>query len=208
MGKISQHFPRPDWWTALFSGILAATAMGALWYARAQIKETREDSEVQIKEARHQAQIQHLLTLENEFDQEPMATYRRGFAAKRLARNDDDPMELYKVLNFFDTVGLLVDRGYLDEEDVWSVFGYWIFNVNSDSEMRANIEDDRKRYPYVYTAYLSLVSRMERIDAAHHGPGSQISKDELMEFYREELTIVGGTPINTHKRPSKQTKNK
>lgn len=61
MRKLSLHMPGPDWWTAIFSGILAVTAVGALWYARDQIKETREESEVQIKEARQQAQIQHFL---------------------------------------------------------------------------------------------------------------------------------------------------
>ena len=67
-------------------------------------------------------QIQHLLTLVNEFDQEPMATYRRGFAQKRLSHKDDDPIELYRILDFFETVGLLVNRGYLNEEDAskWS----------------------------------------------------------------------------------------
>ena len=109
------RIPTPDWWTAIFSGILAVTAVAALWYARDQIKETREESEVEIKEARQQAQIQHLLTLVNEFDQEPMATYRRGFAQKRLSHKDDDPIELYRILDFFETVGLLVNRGYLNE---------------------------------------------------------------------------------------------
>jgi hypothetical protein len=34
------RIPTPDWWTAIFSGILAVTAVAALWYARDQIKET------------------------------------------------------------------------------------------------------------------------------------------------------------------------
>jgi hypothetical protein len=105
------RLPTPDWWTAVFSGILAMTAVGALWYARDQIKETRDESEVQIKESRQQAQIQHLITLVNQFDQEPMATYRRGLAQKRLSNKDSDPDESYRVLDFFETVGLLVNRG-------------------------------------------------------------------------------------------------
>ena len=28
------RLPTPDWWTAIFSGILAMTAVAALWYAR------------------------------------------------------------------------------------------------------------------------------------------------------------------------------
>lgn len=132
MRKLSPHVLGPDWWTAIFSGILAVTAVGALWYARDQIKETREESEFQIKEARQQAKVQHLLELANQFDQEPMATYRRALAQKRLKHEDDDPMELYRLLDFFETVGLLVNRGYLDEEDVWSEFGHWVLSLNAD----------------------------------------------------------------------------
>src|SRR5258708_12720240 len=101
MQKLSHQMPGPDWWTAIFSGILALTAVGALWYARDQIKETREESEVQIKEARQQAQVQHLETLVHEFDQEPMATYRRGRGQKQLEGEDDDPMERLLVPYFF-----------------------------------------------------------------------------------------------------------
>jgi hypothetical protein len=208
MGKVSNSFARPDWWTVIFSGILAVTAVGALWYARDQIKETREESEVQIKEARQQAQIQHLLSLVNEFDQEPMATYRRGLAEKRLKGTDGDPMELYRLLDFFETIGLLVNRGYLNEEDVWSEFGHWILTLNADSEMRANVDYELKRDPTEYAVYQSLVERLQRIDSAHHGTGSHISKEDVMAFYREELTIVGGTPIRTHGRSSKQAKSK
>jgi hypothetical protein len=190
---------KADWLTAIFTGILAVTAVGALWYARDQIRETREESEVQIKEARQQAQIQHLLALVNEFDQEPMATYRRGLAQKRLKGTDSDPMELYRLLDFFETIGVLVNRGYLNEEDVWSEFGHWVLTLNADSEMRANVDYEQKRDPTEYAVYQSLVDRLQRIDSAHRGTASQISKDDVMAFYREELTIVGGTPIGAHR---------
>lgn len=193
------HIPKSDWWTAVFSGILAVTAIGALWYARDQIKETREDTEVQIRESREQAQVQHLMTLVNEFDQEPMATYRRGLAQKRLTNKDSDPDEFYRVLDFFETVGLLVNRGYLNENDVWEEFGIWILSINADSKLRSNLDDDRKDDPTEYSNYLSLVERMVRLEAARQGTSTHMSQEEVMDFYRDELRIVGGTPIRTHK---------
>jgi hypothetical protein len=196
MGKVSQHIARPELWNAIFSGVLAVTAVGALWYARDQIKEIRAE-----------AQVQHLLALVNEFDQEPMATYRRALAEKRLKHQDDDPMELYRVLDFFETVGLLVNRGYLDEEDVWNQFGHWVLSLNADSEMWANIEYEQKNDPNTYAIYLSVVDRLQRIDAAHHGSSSHPSKEDVMAFYREELTIVGGAPVRTHGRSAKRPKN-
>jgi hypothetical protein len=198
------RLPTPDWWTAIFSGILAVTAVGALWYARDQIKETREESEVQIKESRQQAQIQHLITLVNEFDQEPMATYRRGLAQKRLSNKDSDPDEFYRVLDFFETVGLLVNRGYLNENDVWEEFGYWTLSINADSKLRSDLEDERKDDPTAYANYQNLVERMVRIEAARHGTASHMSQEEVKDFYRDELRIVGGTPIRTHVRSPKQ----
>jgi hypothetical protein len=188
MVKPSYRLPQPDWWTAIFSGIVALTAVCALWYAHAQ-----------IEEAHGEAQIQHLVTLVNEFDQEPMATYRKGLADKRLNTKDDDPPELYRVLDFYKTVGRLVDRGYLNEDDVSNEFGYWILHLNADSEMRANVEYEQKQDPNEYAVYLRLIDRSQRIDNTHGGKLSHISKDDVMAFYHEELTIVGGTPI-THGR--------
>jgi len=37
-------------------------------------------------------------------------------------KGEGDPLELYRVLDFFEIVGLLVSRGYLNEEDVWRQF--------------------------------------------------------------------------------------
>lgn len=183
MRRFTQHISRPDWWTAIFSGIVAVTALVALFYARSQIKEAHDE-----------AQIQHLLTLVNEFDQDPMATYRRGLADKRLNTKDDDPYELYRLLDFYETVGRLIDRGYLNEEDVWNEFGYWVLHLNADSEMRANVDYEQKQDPNEYAVYLNLVARLQRIDKAHGGKLSNLVHTSKTDFYREELAIVGGTP--------------
>jgi hypothetical protein len=184
MGKFSHRLAQADWWTAFFSGVLALTALGALWYAHGQIKEAHDE-----------AQIAHLLTLVKEFDEEPMATYRKGLANKRLNTKDDDPRELYRVLDFYETVGRLVDRGYLDEEDVWNQFGYWVLHLNADSQVRENVKYEQEQEQNEYAVYIRLVDRLTKIDKAHGGKLSNISSDAVKEFYREELTIVGGAPI-------------
>ena len=194
MGKLSHRIARPELWTAIFTGVLAVTTVGVVWYAHAQITASHEGE-----------QIQHLLALVNEFDQEPMATYRKGLANKRLNSKDDDPLELYRVLDFYETVGRLVDRDYLNEEDVWNQFGYWVLHLNADSDIRKNTDYEQQRNPNEYAEYLSLVARLQRIDAAHGGNLSHLSRDDVMAFYREEATIIGGTPI-THGRPARTEK--
>ena len=79
MSQQPRRFPGPEFWTAVFTGVLAASTVVALIVAYQQLKEFHAES-----------QIKHLLALEQQFDQEPMLTYRRGLAEKRL-KNQDDP---------------------------------------------------------------------------------------------------------------------
>jgi|SRR5450759_3401278 hypothetical protein len=68
----------PNFFTALFTFILAVTGICALVFARQQLKQNREE-----------AQVQHLLTLSAQYEQEPMVTYRKVCAQKRLAGSSD-----------------------------------------------------------------------------------------------------------------------
>jgi hypothetical protein len=92
-----------DAWTAVFTGVLALTGVWALIYARQQLKQARESEK-----------IQHLLRFVEQFDNGPLAKSRKSLAVDRL-KGDDDAPELDNILNFFETIGLLVKRGYLAE---------------------------------------------------------------------------------------------
>ena len=185
MGKSAHRwFGQPDWWTALFSGMVAVTAVCGLWYASSQ-----------LEEAHGEAQIQHLTSFVNEFDQEPMATYRKVLADKRLNAKDEDPPELYRVLDFYEKVALLVDRGYLNEDDVRNQFGYWMLHLSADSATRAHIDDEQKKNPGEYGGYLRMVGDLQKLDKENGGKLYNLTDDDVKDFYREELTIVGGTPI-------------
>ena len=56
-----------------------------------------------------------------------MTKWRRVVAEKRLKGITFPVDEALRLLDFFETIGLLVRRGYLDESDVWSTFSYWMF---------------------------------------------------------------------------------
>lgn len=174
MSQQPRRFPGPEFWTAIFTGVLAASTVVALIVAYQQLKEFHAES-----------QIQHLLALEQQFDQEPMLTYRRGLAEKRL-KNQDDPDELYAVLDFFETVGLLVKRGYLNESDVWNTFAIDVFTLNSDE--RQVIEQQRRKDPTVYAEFNFLVERLSRVEEENHGMGAYPSKEEIKEYYQQELS--------------------
>lgn len=75
--------------TAFFTFIIAVTGICALFYARQQITDFWDESGVQ-----------HLIMLQQQYAQEPMVTYRRAYANKRLA-NVQDPPEEDAILDFF-----------------------------------------------------------------------------------------------------------
>lgn len=184
-------------WTAIFTGVLAFVTGFALIYANGQITEMREGSRRQITEAREEAEIQHLVTFVNQFDQEPMASYRKTLALKRL-RNESDPTELYRLLDFFETIATLTQRGYLNETDVWKEFGYWILHLDADPEVKDDLKWELENRPNEYPGFTQLLDTLRRIDLDHHGKGTDFSPDEVKQFYSEESQIVAGAPTPKH----------
>lgn len=177
---------KPEWLTAIFTATIAVTGVCALFYAKGQIRQARDE-----------AQVQHLLALENEYMTEPMATYRKVCAQKRLA-GVEEPDEEVEILNFFETVALLTNHGYLKDTDVWETFSYDIFSVYADD--REDIEQDRKQDPNDYSNLLLLISRLEAIDESRHGAATKPSKDDLHAYWESESKIGVGTPIAQHRR--------
>jgi hypothetical protein len=141
---------KAEWLTAIFTAVIAATGVWALLYASGQIRQMREETQ----RARDEARIQHLLLFDDVYRKEPMVTYRRSYAKQRL-RGVEDPYEGYEVLDFFEGIALLTNKGYLNETDVWEMFGIDIFSVWSDE--RDNIEQDQKTDPASYSNLSQLV---------------------------------------------------
>jgi hypothetical protein len=176
--------------TAMFTAIIAITGVVALAYAH-----------LQLQEAHQEAQIQHLLTFDQQYRQEPMISYRRAYATKRLA-GVDDPSEEDSLLDFFETIGLLVRHGYLRDTDVWETFAIEILPLSADA--RDMIEQEQKTDRTEYTNFLWLANRLESIEQKQHGALVKPSKEDLKEFWQEEAAIVPDTPTpRTKLRPRK-----
>jgi len=189
-----------DAWAAIFGGIpavftvvLAVTAVCALVYAIKQLRQAR-DSE----------RVQHLLRFVEQFDTPPFADIRRSLAAKRL-QGDDDPPELENILDFFETIGLLVRRDFLDAHDVWCSFSYWIFSVFSD--FRDFVEQEQKDDPTYYRDFTSLVERLREIEKSEHGTSDRPSKEEIEEFWGYESKLTAGSTA-MKRRPRRSVKKK
>ena len=164
-----------EWLTAAFTGVIAVTGICALRYA-----------EGQIRQARDEALVQHLIALDKEYNSEPLKTYRKVCAQKRLA-GEEEPDEEVELVNFFETVALLANKGELKDEDVWETFSPVIFPLYADA--RDNIEQDRKEDHADYQNLVLLVPRLEAIDEAHNGSGTSPSKDAIHLFWESEAQL-------------------
>ena len=121
-----------------------------------------------------------------------MVTYRRAYAQKRLA-GVQDPLEEDGILNFFETVALLTNHGYLSEADVYETFGQDIFPLYKDC--RDWIEQDRKQDEAEYSNLVWLIPRLEQIDKERHGTSANPSQDDIKGFWEATTEAGVGTPI-------------
>jgi len=177
-----------DWITAVSTAFIALTGVCALIYARWQLKQARESEKVK-----------HLVEFIEEFEREPIAHYRRAVAEKRL-KGTTYPPEAQKILDFFETIGLLVRRGYLDAEDVWSSFGYWMFNIYAD--FRDDIEQEQRLDKNYYGDSCDLLKKLHEIEKEMGSSDDRPSKDEILDFWRDESKTIVGSPLKK-RRPRK-----
>ncbi len=175
--------------TAIFTGAIAITGIWALVYAKRQLGEARESEKVQ-----------HLMRLIEQFESEPMVQSRIAVARRRIA-GETYPSEATRILGFFETIALLVRRGFLDEYDVWSSFSYWMFYVYAD--FKDDIEQDQKDDSAYYRDFCDLIGRLREIEAEPPQSSSdRPSREEIREFWLDEVKTVPGTPV-TKRKPRK-----
>jgi hypothetical protein len=190
--------------THLCTLILALTSIAALWYANAQINASHNQTDAQIREARNQAQIQHLDELLRRFEEGSLLEARTKLARSRIdekhetvlpMKPDDEPAEMDTLLNFFDYVGLLEKHGYLDKEDVWDQFGYYIFAFNADAQQV--ISEAQKHNEYYWANVTSLMKDLKEIDDRkdHSKLSQETTQDDLYEFYASEAVAQVSQPL-------------
>ena len=108
----------------------------------------------QLKHSRFALGVDLLLKLEAQFDQPEMKAARKS-AAKALipklaAHEKLVSADLEPVLDFFETLGLLVSQHAVDEELAWNSFSYWLlryFDLAHDQiKARRTLESDWTYY--------------------------------------------------------------
>jgi hypothetical protein len=129
--RYTTQFTVWDLVAAVSSCALAVVSIVALGIGYAQIHEMREE-----------ARVQHLTSLVDKFDSADWVANRKSLALQRVDQGshrlrqldvDKVPTELDDELGFCEDLGLLTQRGYLDQHDVWNEFGDWLFYLYADA---------------------------------------------------------------------------
>jgi hypothetical protein len=180
--------------TAIGTWVLAVIGGLTAWYAAGQLADFRKES-----------RIKHLIDLVDQFEREPLATYRRQLGAARTLSGvlqpldlDSPPPDLHNIMNFFEHMGYLLEGKYLDLESVSVEFHYWILHVWADA--RDLIKKEQADDPIYYEHFEKMVKRLQEYDRPRTGKLGLPSKDDIEDFYVEEALLPSGSPIPRQRR--------
>jgi hypothetical protein len=103
------------WVVALFTALLVKGHQSA----------ANEQRKIQLSTAGEERKIQLYLELRKEFDSQALVDARVLFAEYLLDGKPHHEIINQRILTFFEDLGMLVRRNYLDREMVWDTFGHF-----------------------------------------------------------------------------------
>jgi hypothetical protein len=139
----------------------------------------------QVGRARFNQSVDLLFRLEADFFG-PAKKAQRARAATDLLVGKS--LEAEPILDFFETMALLLRRGALDEEIVWHTFFYWIDHYYAAA--CEHIEQRQVAEPLVWKDLVRLVTRLRRLQASKSADNRYTppTPDQIASFLAEERT--------------------
>ena len=170
-------------WVAIGTWALVAVTLALVgvtwWLARGQLGVAKEQLTVEI-----------YLELRKEFDG-PLITARK-LLAQQLLENRPHYEINEPVLNFFEDVGMLIRRGYLEREMIWDTFSYYTTNWWSACKDYIAEERSNKGDTTLFTDFGDLVEQIYKDEMEErHKTRAELepSPNELQRFLHEEARL-------------------
>lgn len=162
----------PTWLPVAISGTGTIIALSAFAY--------------QVHRARFNQSVDLLFKLEADFFSSNAKKIQRARAGRDLAAGN--PVEAEPILDFFETMALLLKRGALDKEMVWHTFFYWIDHYYSALE--PYIKERQRENPLVWKDLAELVSTVRTIQKQRLQAVAlpAVTQEEIARFLAEEQT--------------------
>ncbi len=139
----------------------------------------------QVRRTRFNQSIDLLFRLENDFFGSAKKRQRVKAASGLLSGST---LEAEPILDFFETMALLLRKGALNKEMVWHTFFYWIdhYFQASENAIAARQQID----PLDWKDFTLFVAKLRKYQASRAGaiPYHPPSPEEVRRFLEEELT--------------------
>jgi hypothetical protein len=117
---------------------------------------------LQLKHSRFALGVNIILQLEATFDGPEMNAARKQAAAALKA--DPNTADIEPVLDFFETIGVLVRRKAIDEELVWSSFSYWVLRYGALARDQIHARRKAEADDTYYEEFDFLVKEMTTLE--------------------------------------------
>jgi hypothetical protein len=167
-------------WT--IAAVLGSWALNLMtfWVAQAQHQDAKELLQVQVG-----------ATLDEEFNSRALRHERSRLA---LAIDRKEQLEDYRVLRFFDKVGMYMHQGRVDEDTVYQQFArpveyYWVVCEASVQEQRKAHHDD-----LLYANFEDLYRQISRKEALSRGGRAPEHTDEEVGHFLDEERALDDIP--------------
>jgi hypothetical protein len=96
---------------------------------------------------------------------------------------ENPPSDMFSILDFFEHMSLLVDRGYLAKEDVWTDLSEDMFPFYADA--RPIIEHAQKQSPASWGGFTDLMEDMRKLEEEENkGTSDHPSVSDILDSYQ------------------------
>lgn len=162
------HYHHIDW-LGLIPTIIAFAALGLSAY-QAWLLRSSNNAEL-------------ILKFDDQFNSDGFLEIRKRASKNLKAKPIKDTDDIEDVLDFFETLGIMVRKSGLDPELVWHTFFYWVHGYWIHT--KDLIEQQRKDYPNRYKDIIFLHSKILEIEKTN----GRINEEEWNKFLEEEENL-------------------
>ena len=138
----------------------------------------------QLSNSRFALSVDTLLKMEERFNSPDMVKKRKKAAKALLGKTHHEDAD--DVLDFLETIGIMVHRGALDEEMVWNTFFYWVDGYWEAAQ--SHIQEEQKKNPEVWRELEYLEKRCLTFEDAKMKGRAAIPVPK-QEFLKDEAEL-------------------
>ena len=170
-----------------YEAIIAWAAVAAALVAVAAVLVTIVIAVRESHRSRIALGVDLLMKLDDRFNgsmQEARATAARGLLAHRPGDSED-------VLDFFETLEMLIREGVLGEEFVWHTFFHWIRGYRQAAQ--GHVRASREQEPTVWQDFERLYRRTARLEMQKRCCSMselELTEDQTQQFLADEAGLA------------------